>query len=99
MLFFFELSLFVLLVITIALAEFVGRGQAFGMWVGFTLLSVAGELTLRRRWATLARQNTDSEPEAVDTRWTRTLLYTWRRTNLLLLIGTLFFGLWYWFSR
>ncbi len=99
MLFLFELSLLVLLILTIALAEFVGRGQALGTWLGFTLLSVAGEFTMRRRWAALVQQRLPQGPELEEARWARTLLYTWRRTNLLLLIGALFFGLWFWFSR
>jgi hypothetical protein len=35
-------------------------------------------------------------PTPLDERWARTLLYNWRRANVLLLIGLLVVGGWYW---
>jgi hypothetical protein len=35
---------------------------------------------------------------SLDEKWARTLLYTWRRTNILLLVGALAVGTWYWLA-
>jgi hypothetical protein len=82
-LFFFELLVFLLSMLTLGLGEFVGRGLALGVWLACTAASLVGYL--------LAHRST-----ALDDRWNRTLLYTWRRTNALLLFGAIVVGGWYW---
>lgn len=123
MLFFFELFLFVLVMMTLALGEFVSRGLALTLWCVATAFTLAGYLFARRSLeAMLAGRSgmplATPEPDApaahghagvssashgvplettpTDERWARTLLYNWRRTNVLLLIGVGVVGGWYW---
>ncbi len=114
MLFFFELGLFVLIMVTLALGEFVSHGAALTVWLAATAGSLAGYLLARRpllRLATggeAARQATSPPPPqpgtptdqvtALDRRWARTLLHYWGRTNLLLLLGAVAVGGWYWLA-
>jgi hypothetical protein len=37
-------------------------------------------------------------PTPLDARWARTFLYNWRRANVLLLLGVLAVGGWYWLA-
>ena len=92
MLFFFELGLFVLAMLTLTLGEFVSRGLALGLWLACTVLSLLGYLVASR--STL----TEGEQSRLDERWTRTLLYTWRRTNALLVVGAAAVAGWYWLA-
>jgi hypothetical protein len=113
MLFFFELFLFVLVMLTLALGEFVSRGLALTLWIVVTAFALVGYLFARRSLsAILAGQSGmpfanppvdddeghggQIEPSPTDERWARTLLYNWRRTNVLLLIGVVVVGGWYW---
>jgi hypothetical protein len=124
MLFFFELFLFVLVMLTLALGEFVSRGVALGLWLAATAFGVGGYFLARGALApVLAREPSDQgvtagplatpdagtdepatapptpstdAPTPLDERWARTLLYNWRRANVLLLIGLLAVGGWYW---
>jgi hypothetical protein len=134
MLFFFELLLFVLVMVTLALGEFVGRGWALGLWLLATMLGIGGyflaraalQPLLRGQIAPIPRPPTprpDAEPAGavseataatageprseaqatagdtptpLDEKWARTLLYNWRRTNVLLLLGVLATSGWYW---
>jgi hypothetical protein len=93
-LFFFELGLFVLIMLTLALAEFVSRGLALGVWLACTAASLIGYV-LARRSLSPPKPATADRPETLDETWARTLLYTWRRTNVLLLLGALLVGGWY----
>ena len=92
MLFFFELGLFALAMLTLALGEFVSRGLALGLWLACTLLSLLGYLLASRSALTKGQQS------RLDERWTRTLLYTWRRTNALLVVGAVAVAGWYWLT-
>ena len=47
MLFFFELVLFVLVMLTLALGEFVSRGWALGLWLTASTASVGGYFLAR----------------------------------------------------
>ena len=124
MLFFFELFLFVLVMLTLALGEFVSRGLALGLWLVATVFAIVGYVLARGSLASLAaRESGDSTapdgppghaqadtgdaptPGAprptesvtpLDERWARTLLYNWRRANMLLLLGVMAVGTWYW---
>ena len=102
MLFFFELGLFVLAMLTLALAEFVGRGAALGLWLACTVVSLVGYVPARRALAPMLRGPAGGSDGAakreaeLDAKWARTLLYTWRRTNALLLLGAVVVGGWYW---
>lgn len=134
MLFFFELLLFVLVMVTLALGEFVGRGWALGLWLLATVLGIGGYFLARSTLQPLltgqisqmptsptlhadtpaagtkadptAEASTgppgedhavaDDAPTPLDAKWARTLLYNWRRTNVLLLLGTLATFGWYW---
>ena len=90
MLFFFELAFFILAMIALALAEFVSRGLALGLWIGVTTLSYA--------WSTLARAALARTP-AVDRseeQWRRTVEDSWRYFNRLLLVGLAALALWWW---
>ena len=92
MLFFFELGLVLLIMLTVALGEFVGRGLALGLWLACTAGSLIG-------YAVVGRSLSGGEASSgLDAKWGRTLLYTWRRTNILLLIGALVVGAWYWLA-
>ena len=102
MLFFFELGLFVLAMLTLGLGELVGRGAALVLWLACTAASLLGYVGARRGLAEMlhgpsrGRQGADARQAELDARWARTLLYTWRRTNALLLFGALVVGGWYW---
>ena len=85
MLFFFEVALFLLIMLTVALVELASRDAALGLWLICTVASNAGYL--------LARGGLG------DDKWARTLLHYWRGTNLLLLMGALLGGSWYWLTR
>lgn len=150
MLFFFELLLFLLILLTLGLAEFVSRGLALGVWLACTAASLVGYVLARRslhdgpqlpastrgagphpltpspargggtrggrispprrgegagvgssaeegagEGPARAPKRGEQAPE-LDERWARTLLYTWRRTNALLLFGALVVSGWYW---
>ncbi len=58
MLFFFELGLFLLIMVTLALGEFVSRGAALTVWLVATALSLAGYLLARRPLLRLASEAT-----------------------------------------
>jgi hypothetical protein len=127
MLFFFELFLFVLVMLTLALGEFASRGLALTLWsvvTAFTLVGyVLARYSLRSVLAgesviTLPKppepasgpddvsESTDGnepaaqappfEPTPLDEKWAKTLLYNWRRSNVLLVIGAVVVGGWYW---
>lgn len=173
MLFFFEMFLFVLVMLTLALGEFVSRWLALILWLIATVFALVGYVLARRSLQTIiaagdaagpppseaepaamhghataaepaaqpvaepavapvaATQATDpqvagpaagptgSPPDAnrpdervapegaveaprevtpLDARWARTLLYNWRRTNVLLVVGAFVVGGWYWLS-
>jgi hypothetical protein len=54
MLFFFELGLFLLVMVTLALGEFVSRGSALTVWLVATVGSLGGYLLARRPLVRLA---------------------------------------------
>ena len=98
MLFFFELFLFVLVMLTLALGEFVSRWLALVLWLVVTAFALIGYALARQSLrATLAADST--EPGSMDARWARTLLYNWRRSNVLLVVGALVVGAWYWLAE
>lgn len=88
MLFFFELALFTLIMLTLALGELVSRGLALGVWLTCAAASLAG-------YVVVGRQRPTGRTE-LDEKWRRVLLYNWRRTNALLVLGALVVGIWYW---
>ncbi|HZO33248.1 MAG TPA: hypothetical protein VFH48_45470 [Chloroflexota bacterium] len=100
MLFFFELFLFVLVMLTLALGEFVSRWLALVLWLVVTVFSLIGYVLARQSLSGLAA-GAPERPEAtpLDEKWALTLRYNWRRSNVLLVLGTLAVGGWYWFSR
>jgi hypothetical protein len=93
--FFFELQLFIMLLVTLIVGEVIGRGQALSLWCTFTVISHGAEMWARRHFARVPSDGTMSGREEVGDRWARTLLYSWRRTNNLLLLGVAGFGAWY----
>ena len=106
MLFFFELFLFVLLMLTLALGEFVSRWLSLVLWLVVTGFSLIGYVLAR---LSLSGVSGDGVPatggsspvtslEPTDEKWARTLLYNWRRSNALLVLGAVVVGCWYWFS-
>jgi hypothetical protein len=97
--FFFEFQLFIILLLTIIVAEAVGRGQALLLWCAFTLISHGAELWARRHFSRVPKKPPDVGQEELGDRWARTLLYSWRRTNNLLLFGVAGFGMWYLSTR
>jgi hypothetical protein len=112
-LFFFELALFVLAMVTLALWEFVGRGLALGLWLAATAASLVGYALASRVLAKPrppgAREGQAEQGQAergtvpakgapLDARWAATLLYNWRRANALLVLGALAGGAWYWLA-
>jgi hypothetical protein len=112
MLFFFELFLFVLVMVTLALGEFVSRGLALMVWGSATGLGLVGYLLARRlprdelrgavpaddAPATDGDRSLSPSTAALDEKWARTLLYNWRRTNVLLILGTCVVAGWYWLA-
>lgn len=111
MLFFFELFLFVLVMLTLALGEFVSRALALGLWLVVTVFALIGYLLARQSVRGLLTGRPEPEaprpPEtprdapaeasaSLDEKWARTLLYNWRRTNALLLLGALAVTGWWW---
>ncbi|MCC7368962.1 MAG: hypothetical protein IT306_11095 [Chloroflexi bacterium] len=120
MLFFFELFLFVLVMLTLALGEFVSRGLALTLWLVVTAFTLAGYLFARRSLHAVLQggsaipfgdpgpvvpqpgaghghpESLPTEPTVLDEKWARTLLYNWRRTNALLVLGAVVAGGWYW---
>jgi hypothetical protein len=116
MLFFFELFLFVLIMLTLALGEFVSRWLALLLWLVVTGFALVGYLLASRSGTGLTPQPSHERPPTprppparagegapaggesseLDERWARTLLYNWRRTNLLLLGGALVVAVWWW---
>jgi hypothetical protein len=112
MLFFFELFLFVLIMLTLALGEFVSRGLALGLWLAVTALALIGYLFARQALRSrVEREATTPDlpapddrpnagpPGALDEKWARTLLYNWRRSDALLILGAVVVGVWYWLGR
>ena len=108
MLFFFELGLFLLVMVTLALGEFVSGGAALTVWLAATTVSLVGYGLARRPLVRLASPppSAPTTPSpvpvdpaaALDQRWARTLLHYWGRTNLLLLLGAGLVGGWYWLT-
>lgn len=118
MLFFFELFLFILVLLTLALGEFVSRGLALTLWLVVTAFALAGyplaraslrDLTSGHPASTGESQRAEPRlegsvppegsvpaPTPIDERWARTLLYNWRRSNVLLVLGAMAVGAWYW---
>ena len=95
MVFFFEFQLFVILLLTVILAEVAGRGIALILWTVFTAISHGAELWARRHFAHVPKEPPEIGREEVGDRWARALLYSWRRSNNLLLLGAAGFGVWY----
>jgi hypothetical protein len=93
--FFFEFQLFIILLLTVILAEVAGRGVALILWSVFTVVSHTGEVWARRHFAHVPKEPPKVGHEEMGDRWARTLLYSWRRSNNLLLIGAAAFGIWY----
>ncbi len=89
MLFFFELALFLLIMVTLALGEFVSRALALAVWAACTLGSVAAYLLAAR---------TPASRDPLEVRWWRALRYHWRRANGLLLAGLAAVAAWYWLA-
>jgi hypothetical protein len=136
MLFFFELFLFVLVLMTLALGEFVSHWLALILWLVVAATAIGGYfLALRALRPLLAREHgapedgareggptsermqlserteppasegnradiepTSATPTPLDAKWARTLLYNWRRTNVLLVLGAVVVAGWYWFA-
>ncbi len=106
MLFFFELFLFVLSLLTLALAEFVSRALALGVWLICTVASLGVYVLASRSLSRPASPASSAEEEpdevptqtstSLDEKWSKTLLYNWRRTNVLLLLGGVAVAAWYW---
>lgn len=99
MTFFFEFQIFVMLMLTIILGEVSGRGIALVVWSVLTALSMIGEVVARRRWGHLISEPQEGVVDEVQIRWTRTLFYSWRRSNLILTAGTIGFVAWYFITR
>jgi hypothetical protein len=91
MLFFFELFLFVLVMLTLALGEFVSRWLALILWLVMTVFSLIGYVLARPALGGF-------EAGTPDEKWARTLLYNWRRSNVLLVLGALAVAGWYWLT-
>ena len=100
MLFFFELFLFVLVLLTLALGEFVGRWLALILWLVVTAFTLVGYVVARTALRPLLEGRTmlpagNDGPSPLDEKWARTLLYNWRRSNVLLLLGVVAVAAWY----
>ncbi|MFN8524089.1 MAG: hypothetical protein U0821_13405 [Chloroflexota bacterium] len=87
MVFFFELALFALMMVTIAIGEFGSRLAALTVWSAATVLSFAAYVVTGRR---------PSPATALDARWRDSLRYAWRRTNGVLAVGVLATAVWWW---
>jgi hypothetical protein len=126
MLFFFELFLFVLVMLTLALGEFISRWLALVLWLVVTVFSLVGYVLVRQALggilagesagpvppasaggasdepashASLAAPASEPAPTTpLDEKWARTLLYNWRRSNILLALGAVAVGVWYWLA-
>ena len=126
MLFFFELFLFVLVMLTLALGEFVSRWLALVLWLVVMAFSMVGYVLARQALGgILAGASAGSMPPAsedaapdepashespaapasepapptpLDEKWARTLLYNWGRSNVLLVLGGVAVGVWYWLA-
>jgi hypothetical protein len=110
MLFFFELFLFVLVMLTLALGEFVSRWLALVLWLVVTVFSSIGYVLARQSLGRVARESSSAardqgstiaetqQPGALDEKWARTLLYNWRRSNVMLVLGTVAVAGWYWLA-
>lgn len=140
MLFFFELFLFVLVMLTLALGEFVSRWLALVLWLVVTVFALVGYVLVRQSLGGIladgsletgrARRASDGErgqaepspaapespvsaetapfgqeppgtlsaPAPLDEKWARTLLYNWRRSNVLLVFGAGVVAGWYWLA-
>ena len=127
MLFFFELFLFVLVLLTLALGEFVSRWLALVLWLVATTFALVGYVLVRGPLSRLASSEAGpsptlpeqpasdeteppdadqpgpstepSQPTPLDEKWARTLLYNWRRSNALLVLGAVVVAGWYWLGR
>ena len=123
MLFFFELFLFVLVMLTLALGEFVSRWLALILWLVVTAFALGGYVLVRQFLGRLAFGDPGSSPaqperpashdttlpdephpaptsdpvhrDPLDEKWARTLLYNWRRSNVLLVLGAVLVAGWY----
>ena len=104
MLFFFELFLFVLVMLTLALGEFVSRWLAPVLWLVVTAFALVGYVLVRQSLrGTLAGESSGADggsagAGALDEKWARTLLYNWRRSNVLLVLGAVVVAGWYWLA-
>ncbi len=110
MLFFFELFLFVLVMLTLALGEFVSRWLALVLWLVVTVFALIGYVLVRQSLGGLlaggsapgpgvAPPGPDDAPSGpLDEKWARTLLYNWRRSNVLLVLGAVVVAGWYWLA-
>ena len=126
MLFFFELFLLVLVMLTLALGEFVSRWLALVLWLVATVFALIGYVLVRGSLSRLASGESGPSPAAaertassereppdadrptppsdsvqrdpLDERWARTLLYNWRRSNVLLVLGAVLVAGWYWLA-
>ena len=127
MLFFFELFLFVLVMLTLALGEFVSRWLALVLWLVVTVFALIGYVFARQSLRGLlsgasgpsltqaerpgSEEDVEAEetraelapdpthPAPLDAKWARTLLYNWRRSNVLLVLGAVVVAGWYWLAR
>lgn len=120
MLFFFELFLFVLVMLTLALGEFVSRWLALVLWLVVMVFSLVGYVLVRQSLGGLLAGGSmpapgDALPEPagdspvsaagdapaptpLDEKWARTLVYNWRRSNVLLVLGAVAVAGWYWLA-
>ena len=118
MLFFFELFLFVLVMLTLALGEFVSRWLALVLWLVVTVFALIGYVLVRQSLGGLLAGGSASgpggaspgpddapsgpgvaqRPAPLDEKWAQTLLYNWRRSNVLLVLGAVVVAGWYWLA-
>jgi hypothetical protein len=93
MLFFFEAGFFVLAVAALIIAESWGRAQTVLLWLVLTVVSLAARPLAR---AYLARQPATDRREM---QWRGAVTDSWRHFNLLLLLGLLGLGGWWWLGQ
>ena len=103
MLFFFELFLVVLVLLTLALGEFVSRFLALVLWLVVTAFTLVGYVLARGAVRPILEGRAmlpagPDGPSPLDERWARTLLYNWRRSNVLLVLGAVAVTGWYWLA-